>query len=58
MTPQIDPEENGDWAALVPELLVRNLDQSLAFYRDGCGFRLRHARPKMALPIWSLGARS
>ena len=55
MTPQIDPDENGDWAALVPELLVRNLDQSLAFYRDGCGFRLRHARPEDGFAYLELG---
>jgi catechol 2,3-dioxygenase-like lactoylglutathione lyase family enzyme len=26
-----------DWAALVPELLVRDLPRALAFYCEGCG---------------------
>jgi catechol 2,3-dioxygenase-like lactoylglutathione lyase family enzyme len=54
-TPQIDPENDGDWAALVPELLVRNLDRSLAFYRDGCGFRLRYARAEDGFAYLELG---
>jgi catechol 2,3-dioxygenase-like lactoylglutathione lyase family enzyme len=40
-------ETDGDqWAALVPELLVTDLNRSLAFYVDGCGFRVRYARPE------------
>lgn len=35
----------GEWAALVPELLVTNLDQSRRFYCDLCGFGVRFARP-------------
>lgn len=31
--------------ALVPELLVTDLDRSLAFWRDLCGFTVKYARP-------------
>lgn len=33
-----------DTPALVPELLVRDLDASLAFYLDRCRFQIRYAR--------------
>jgi catechol 2,3-dioxygenase-like lactoylglutathione lyase family enzyme len=39
-----DPSEY--WAALVPEILVTDLDRSLAFYVDLCGFRTRFIRPE------------
>lgn len=39
-----DPSK--DWAALVPELLVTDLDLSLAFYVELCGFRIRISRPE------------
>lgn len=55
MTRQTDPAHEGDWAALVPELLVRSLDRSLAFYRDGCGFRPRYARPEDGFAYLELG---
>jgi hypothetical protein len=35
------PADAQDWPALVPELLVRDLEASLAFYRGLCGFHLR-----------------
>jgi catechol 2,3-dioxygenase-like lactoylglutathione lyase family enzyme len=44
------------WAALVPELLVTDLDRALAFYRDACGFRLRFARPEDGFAYLALGA--
>jgi len=31
--------------ALVPELLVTDIEESLAFWRDLCGFTLKYARP-------------
>jgi catechol 2,3-dioxygenase-like lactoylglutathione lyase family enzyme len=34
------------WAALVPELLVTDLERSLAFYVGLCGFRTRFTRPE------------
>jgi catechol 2,3-dioxygenase-like lactoylglutathione lyase family enzyme len=41
------PAETSEyWAALVPELLVTDLDRSLAFYVDLCGFRIRISRPE------------
>jgi hypothetical protein len=39
-----DPSEH--WAALVPELLVTELDLSLAFHVELCGFRIRISRPE------------
>ena len=38
--------ENFTWARLVPELLVTDLDQSLRFWRDLCGFRVAFDRPE------------
>lgn len=49
---------NGDednWAALVPELLVSELDRALAFYRDLCGFRVRYGRPEDGFAYLDLG---
>lgn len=34
------------WAALVPELNVRYLERSLAFWRDLLGFRVVYGRPQ------------
>lgn len=49
-------DAHGDqWAALVPELLVTDLNRSLAFYIDGCGFRLRFARPEDGFAYLALG---
>ena len=44
--PVPDAEDAGHWAPLVPELLVTDLERSLVFYRDLCGFRVRYARPE------------
>lgn len=46
---------NDDWAALVPELLVRDLDRSRAFYCGVCGFALRFARPEDGFAYLQLG---
>jgi catechol 2,3-dioxygenase-like lactoylglutathione lyase family enzyme len=32
------------WARLVPELLVANIDDSLRFWRDVCGFKVAYGR--------------
>ena len=34
------------WAAMVPELNVRHLERSLAFWRDLLGFRVVYGRPQ------------
>jgi catechol 2,3-dioxygenase-like lactoylglutathione lyase family enzyme len=39
----------------VPELLVRDLEASLAFYRGLCGFHLRYARPEDGFACLTLG---
>jgi catechol 2,3-dioxygenase-like lactoylglutathione lyase family enzyme len=41
--PSIAPDFT--WARLVPELLVTDLDDSLRFWRDLCGFRVAFDRP-------------
>jgi catechol 2,3-dioxygenase-like lactoylglutathione lyase family enzyme len=45
-SPVPDADKEGLWAALVPELLVTDLERSIAFYCDLCGFRVRYARPE------------
>lgn len=50
-----DPAHAPDWAALVPELLVRDLGRSLAFYVGVCGFRVRFARPEDGFAYVTLG---
>ncbi len=42
--------------ALVPELLVASLDQSLAFWRDLCTFSVRYARPEEGFAYLQLGS--
>jgi len=42
--------------ALVPELLVTDLDRSLAFWRDRCGFVVRYARPEERFAAIALGS--
>jgi catechol 2,3-dioxygenase-like lactoylglutathione lyase family enzyme len=37
--------EPSSWAALVPELLVSDIDRSLRFWRDICGFVVVFDRP-------------
>ena len=39
MKSKIVTDSDDDWAALVPEFLVRDLATSLEFYLQGCGFR-------------------
>lgn len=46
MVEDVTGSDGEDWAALVPELLVRDLPRALAFYCEGCGFRVRYARPE------------
>jgi len=41
---------------LVPELLVVDVERSLAFWRDLCGFRIRHSRPEERFAYISLGS--
>jgi hypothetical protein len=48
-----DPSEH--WAALVPELLVTELDLSLAFHVELCGFRIRISRPEDGFAYLELG---
>jgi catechol 2,3-dioxygenase-like lactoylglutathione lyase family enzyme len=47
--------EDENWAALVPELLVTDLDGALSFYRDLCGFRVRYGRPEDGFAYLELG---
>ena len=55
MKSQIATDSDDDWAALVPELLVRDLATSLEFYLQDCGFRLRYARPEDGFAYLALG---
>lgn len=41
--------------ALVPELLVSEIDRSLAFWRDACGFDVRYSRPEEGFAYVTLG---
>lgn len=52
----IASDDRGDWAALVPELLVTDLQRSRAFYCDLCGFNVRFARPEDGFLYLDLGA--
>ncbi|AZZ55869.1 bleomycin resistance protein [Rathayibacter iranicus] len=40
---------------LVPELLVENLERSLAFWCGPCGFRIRYSRPEEGFAYLVLG---
>ncbi len=40
---------------LVPELLVQDLDRSLAFWGSLCGFEVRYARPEERFAYLALG---
>ncbi|SMG24182.1 bleomycin resistance protein [Agreia pratensis] len=42
--------------ALVPEFLVTNLDASLAFWRDLCGFTVLYDRPEERFAYLTLGS--
>lgn len=42
--------------ALVPELLVADINRSLAFWRDTCGFEVRYSRPEESFAYISLGS--
>ena len=46
------PQEPG----LVPELLVSDLDRSLAFWRDFCGFSVLYTRPEERFAYITLGS--
>jgi catechol 2,3-dioxygenase-like lactoylglutathione lyase family enzyme len=41
--------------SLVPELLVFDIDRSLAFWRDACGFEVRYSRPEEGFAYVALG---
>jgi len=43
-------------AALIPELLVGDLERSLAFYRDALGFEVLYDRPEEGFVSLRLGA--
>ncbi|WP_428542258.1 bleomycin resistance protein [Rhodopila sp.] len=45
-TPSASIPANFAWARLVPELLVADLDRSLRFWRDLCGFQVAFDRPE------------
>ncbi len=53
--PQDLAEDEGDWAALVPELLVSDLEASQAFYCGLCGFAVKFARPEEGFVYLTLG---
>ena len=42
--------------ALVPELLVIDVDRSLHFWRDVCGFQVRYSRPEERFAYIALGS--
>ena len=42
MTEDLGTAPKGDWLKLVSELLVSNLETSLAFWRDLLGFRIAY----------------
>ena len=42
--------------ALVPELLITDLDRSLAFWRDLCGFEVAYDRPEERFAYLTLGS--
>lgn len=50
------PNSRFPWAALVPELVVRNATRSIAFYRDLLGFTVNYARDDPPFAYLSLSA--
>jgi catechol 2,3-dioxygenase-like lactoylglutathione lyase family enzyme len=51
-----DNNLDGDfWASLVPELVVTELNRSISFYRDACGFTIRYARAEDGFAFLELG---
>lgn len=52
---QDESGEEQDWAALVPELLVSDLDRSRVFYCDICGFLVKYARAEEGFVYLMLG---
>ena len=42
--------------ALVPELLVTDINRSLAFWRDTCGFKISYSRPEESFAYLVLGS--
>ena len=41
--------------SLIPELLVSDIDRSLAFWCDACGFEMRYSRPEEGFACVALG---
>ncbi|PFH28212.1 bleomycin resistance protein [Burkholderia sp. JKS000303] len=44
-----------EWAALVPELICSDLAESVCFYRDVLGFRIRFERPEDGFAYLEIG---
>ncbi|UEP27433.1 MULTISPECIES: bleomycin resistance protein [unclassified Burkholderia] len=44
-----------EWAALVPELICSDLAESVRFYRDVLGFRIRFERPEDGFAYLEIG---
>ncbi|KHK48532.1 aldoketomutase [Burkholderia sp. A9] len=44
------------WAALVPELICSDVAESVCFYRDVLGFRIRFERPEDGFAYLEMGA--
>ena len=53
---EIEPSEaDFAWAVLVPELLITDLQKSLRFWRDICGFAVVFDRPEAGFAYLDLG---
>jgi catechol 2,3-dioxygenase-like lactoylglutathione lyase family enzyme len=52
---QIEIDDQEFWAALVPELIVSDLDRSIQFYCSICGFKIRFGRPEDKFVYLELG---
>ena len=45
-----------EFSSLIPELIVSDVEQSLAFYRDVLGFRVEYQRPEESFVFLSIGS--
>jgi catechol 2,3-dioxygenase-like lactoylglutathione lyase family enzyme len=55
MNLEVEVTEPETWAALVPELLVRDITRSLRFWRDLCGFTVLFERADEGFAYLDLG---